>query len=168
MTIQEAIDTILAATAVEPLSSTIDTFKTGDPTQPLAGIVTTFLATGAVITRAAELGANLIITHEPTFYTHEDNTDWLQDDPVYQAKRHLIDEHGIVIWRFHDYWHRTQPDGIMTGMAQRLGWELDTELHSASAAARALSMMAADVSWDAGVAGSFTPVATIRPTPWWS
>jgi putative NIF3 family GTP cyclohydrolase 1 type 2 len=120
-TIQDTIDRILAVAAVDPLPQTSDTIKTGDPTQPLTGIVTTFLATGAVIARAADLGANLIITHEPTFYTHEDATDWLHDDPVYQAKRQLIDAHNIVIWRFHDYWHLTRPDGIMVGLAQRLG-----------------------------------------------
>ena len=75
ITIQDAIDRILAAAAVPVLPQTSDTVKTGDPTQPLRGIVTTFLATGAVIARAADLDANLIITHEPTFYTHEDTTD---------------------------------------------------------------------------------------------
>lgn len=163
--IQDAIDTILAAAAVEPLPNTADTIKIGDPGKPLTGIVTTFLATGAVIARAAELGANLIITHEPTFYTHSDSTDWLQNDPIYQAKRQLIDGNGIVIWRFHDYWHLTRPDGIVTGMAQRLGWELDTKRESSRAAAEALVMIAGGRDWDADVVGQFTPVATIAPTP---
>ncbi|MDQ5850744.1 MAG: Nif3-like dinuclear metal center hexameric protein [Chloroflexota bacterium] len=123
ITIQDAIDTIVSATAVAPLSDTVDTVKTGDPTRPLTGIVTTFMATGAVIARTAELGANFLITHEPTFYTHLDETAWLQADAVYQAKRRLIDAHGIVIWRFHDYWHRTQPDGILMGVIERLGWK---------------------------------------------
>src|SRR5690349_17539565 len=102
-TIQQAIDTILEAAAVQPLPETVDTFKTGDASQQLTGIVTTFLATAKVISRAAELGANLIITHEPTFYSHLDETDWLQNDPVYAAKRSLLDQNGIAVWRFHDY-----------------------------------------------------------------
>ena len=44
-TIQDAIDTILAVAAVEPLPNTADTIKTGHPGRPLTGIVTTFLAT---------------------------------------------------------------------------------------------------------------------------
>ncbi len=72
ITIQDAVDRILAATAVDPLPVTTDTFKIGDPAQPLTGIVTTFLATGADGTRAADLGATLIITHEPTFYSHQE------------------------------------------------------------------------------------------------
>jgi putative NIF3 family GTP cyclohydrolase 1 type 2 len=122
ITIQDAIDAILAATSVAPLPDTVDTVKTGDVTQPLTGVVTTFLATAAVIARAAELGANLIIAHEPTFYSHLDTTDWLSDDPIYQAKRRLLDDHGIVVWRFHDYWHSMQPDGIFVGVLAQLGW----------------------------------------------
>ncbi|HOT90107.1 MAG TPA: Nif3-like dinuclear metal center hexameric protein [Anaerolineae bacterium] len=122
-TIQSVIDAILREIPGAPLADTVDTFKSGDPTQPVTGIVTTFLASYAVIQRAVELGANLIITHEPTFYNHLDETGWLANDPIYRAKRALLDEHGIVVWRFHDHWHMHQPDGIMIGVARALGWE---------------------------------------------
>ncbi|GAC1363786.1 MAG: hypothetical protein NVSMB42_23490 [Herpetosiphon sp.] len=128
ITVQDAIDVVLATAAVAPLLNTVDTCKAGDPTRPLTGIVTTFLATSAVVARAAELGANLIITHEPTFYTHSDETAWLREDAVYRAKRDLIDAHGMVIWRFHDYWHRTMPDGILAGWLGNLGWEVDAPI----------------------------------------
>jgi putative NIF3 family GTP cyclohydrolase 1 type 2 len=121
-TIQDIIDTILATTPYDPTQDTVDTVKTGDPRQPAAGIVTTFLASYDVIEAAIAKGANFIITHEPTFYNHLDETDWLVNDPIYQAKRKLIDDHGLVIWRFHDYWHAHQPDGIMIGVLRALGW----------------------------------------------
>jgi putative NIF3 family GTP cyclohydrolase 1 type 2 len=121
--IQNVIDRILQDIPGAPLADTVDTFKSGDPSREVTGIVTTFLASYAVIQRAAELSANLIITHEPTFYNHRDMTDWIEDDPVYQAKRALLDEHGIVVWRFHDHWHMHRPDGIMTGVVKALGWE---------------------------------------------
>jgi hypothetical protein len=47
----------------------------------------------------------------------------LADNPVYQAKRKLIDDHQIVVWRFHDYWHSHQPDGIYIGLIKQLGWQ---------------------------------------------
>ncbi|MBN2394485.1 MAG: Nif3-like dinuclear metal center hexameric protein [Anaerolineae bacterium] len=122
-TIQDVIDGILQDIPGAPLADTVDTVKSGDPSQSVTGIVTTFLASYAVIQRAAELSANLIITHEPTFYNHLDETEWLADDPVYLAKRALLDEHAIVVWRFHDHWHMHQPDGITTGVVQALGWE---------------------------------------------
>jgi putative NIF3 family GTP cyclohydrolase 1 type 2 len=123
MKIQSVIDTILAAVPGAPQLDSVDVFKTGDPLQEVTGIVTTFLATYAVIEKAVELGANLIISHEPVFYNHVDRVDWLQGDPVYTAKRSLIDAHGIAVWRFHDYWHMHQPDGITTGVLKDLGWE---------------------------------------------
>ncbi len=123
LTIQQVIDLIIRKCVGKPLQQTVDTVKTGDPSRNVRGIVTTFLATCDVIERTAKLGANFIITHEPTFYSHLDETGWLKNDPVYISKRRLIDEHDIVIWRFHDYWHMHKPDGIMTGVLKELGWE---------------------------------------------
>ncbi len=122
-TINEVIQTILSSTPAASFPDTVDTVKIGDPSQPVTGIVTTFMATVDVVRQAAALGANLVITHEPTFYNHRDETGFLAGDPVYEAKRRLIEEHGIVIWRFHDYWHAHQPDGIVTGTVKQLGWE---------------------------------------------
>jgi len=104
----------------------VDTVKSGDPTQKVTGIATTFLATYDVIRQAADLGANFVITHEPTFYNHRDETDWLRSDAVYTAKKRLLDEKGIVVWRFHDYWHAARPDGILTGVTKKLGWQPQT------------------------------------------
>ncbi|MDH3649565.1 MAG: Nif3-like dinuclear metal center hexameric protein, partial [Saprospiraceae bacterium] len=123
VTIQEVIDGIMQHIPGDRRSNTVDTVKTGDPEMICKGIVTTFLATADVIKKATALGANLIITHEPTFYNHLDETSWLTDDPVYQAKRSLIDEHNIVIWRFHDYWHQHRPDGILQGFLEEMTWQ---------------------------------------------
>jgi putative NIF3 family GTP cyclohydrolase 1 type 2 len=49
-------------------------------------------ASESVIEQAIAKGANLIIVHEPTFYNHLDETAWLVHDPIYQAKRRLIDD----------------------------------------------------------------------------
>ncbi len=123
MTIQEVIDLIIDAIPGAPQEGSVDTVKAGDPSQSVTGIVTTFLATAKVIQTARERGANLIITHEPTFYHHLDEVDWLQGDPVYTAKRRLLEEHNLVVWRFHDYWHLHRPDGITTGALKKLGWQ---------------------------------------------
>ncbi|ULH17049.1 Nif3-like dinuclear metal center hexameric protein (plasmid) [Deinococcus sp. KNUC1210] len=160
LSIQNVIDTVLSATNVPTLSRTADTFKTGDPNTPLTSIVTTFLATAEVIREAAAQGANLIVTHEPTFYSAEDTDDlaWLDGDPTYEAKRRMIEEHGIVIWRFHDYWHMMKPDGILTGVAQQLGWTVDPP---AIALDEALHAMTAGKSGDTRRAGAAVGVATI-------
>ena len=104
---------------------TVDTFKAGDPDTPITGIATTMMATFDVLKRAAAQNLNFIVTHEPTFYSHEDKTDSLQaaNDPVWLEKEAFIKEHHLVVWRFHDHWHARHPDGILTGMVNSLGWQ---------------------------------------------
>ena len=105
---------------------TVDTFKAGDPDTKVTGIAVTMMATFGVLQRAAASGANLIITHEPTFYNHLDDFTEIpqkQNDPVLAEKLAFIEEHHLVVWRFHDHWHKRTPDGIEAGMTNALGWE---------------------------------------------
>jgi putative NIF3 family GTP cyclohydrolase 1 type 2 len=122
-TIQDVIDLMIAAVPTAPQEGAVDTVKAGNPEQVLTGIVTTFTATMDVLRQAVEVGANFIITHEPTFYEHHDETAWLGDDLVYHTKKKFIEEHQLTIWRYHDYWHMHEPDGIMTGVLRKLDWE---------------------------------------------
>jgi putative NIF3 family GTP cyclohydrolase 1 type 2 len=121
-TVQSIIDTILKEVPGAPLPDTVDTIKSGDGGAVVTGIVTTFIATMDVLRKAVDLGANFIITHEPTYFNHRDDVSWLANDPVYAAKRGYIDDHHLTIWRFHDHWHAYQPDGIVTGLKQLLDW----------------------------------------------
>lgn len=123
MTVQQVIDLILKDIPGGPLPQTVDTLKSGDGQQVVSGIVTTMFSTVEVIRKTAAVGANFIIAHEPTFYGHTDETQWLENDPVYQYKRDLLNKHKIVVWRFHDYWHRHRPDGVLMGVLTKLGWE---------------------------------------------
>lgn len=86
MKVQELIDRIIAKCGVEPLDRTCDQVIEGDPQAEITGIVTTFMATVDVIREAYRVGANLIITHEPTYFTGDDERDWLAQDPVYFEK----------------------------------------------------------------------------------
>ena len=104
---------------------TVDTFKDGDPATPVTGIAVTMMATFDVLQRAAARGANLVITHEPTFYDHFDKLDVLEaeHDSVTAAKRAFIREHRMVVVRMHDHWHRRRPEPMATDLARVLGWE---------------------------------------------
>lgn len=105
------------------LERTCDIYTSGSPDSEVTGIVTTFMATVDVIKKAVELGSNMIITHEPTYFTGWDTTDWLLGDPVYLEKKRLMDENNIVIWRYHDKMHMCNPDGIYEGLLKELDWE---------------------------------------------
>ncbi len=105
------------------MERTCDIYISGAPDTEVTGIVTTFMANVDVIRKAVERGANMIITHEPTYFTGWDTTDWLTNDPVYIEKKRLLEENNIVVWRFHDKMHMMKPDGIFEGLRKELQWE---------------------------------------------
>lgn len=102
---------------------TCDGIIYGDPERECTGVVTTCCPTAAVIQKTAEMGYNLVIAHEPTFFDGWDETDWLRGDKVYQAKKKLLDDTGVVVYRNHDRLHGEKPDGIFSGLIRALGWE---------------------------------------------
>jgi putative NIF3 family GTP cyclohydrolase 1 type 2 len=123
VTAAQAIDRIVKATGAALPANTVDTIKAGDPATVVTGIVTTFTPTMDVLRKAVAAGANLIVTHEPTFYNHLDQTTLFTDDPVYKEKLAFIQEHHLVVWRFHDTWHLRRPDGIAEGFVAQAGWK---------------------------------------------
>jgi putative NIF3 family GTP cyclohydrolase 1 type 2 len=105
-------------------ANTVDTFKAGNPDTPVTGIAVTMMCTMDVLERASAKGMNFVITHEPTFYAHLDKPEGMpEDDPVWAEKRAFIEKHKMVVWRFHDYGPRRNPDGIEMGTVKALGWE---------------------------------------------
>jgi putative NIF3 family GTP cyclohydrolase 1 type 2 len=73
--------------------------------------------------KAVDLKCNFVITHEPIFYNHNDETASYSNDPVYLEKSRFIEDNKIIVFRFHDHIHRTQPDGIYEGMLNKLDWK---------------------------------------------
>jgi putative NIF3 family GTP cyclohydrolase 1 type 2 len=124
LTATEVIARIQKTFPAELRANTVDTFKAGDPETQVTGVAVTMMATLDVLQRAVKQRANLIITHEPTFYSHRDTTGALEseNDAVLAAKQKFIREHKLVIWRFHDIPHATQPDIINSGVIDALGW----------------------------------------------
>jgi len=123
-TARQIVAAIQEHVGVPWMKETVDTFKAGNPDTPVTGITVTMMATMDVLQRAAAQGQNFVITHEPTFYNHLDVPEEMDaSDPVWKEKREFIEKHGMVVWRFHDHWHRRTPDGIEAGMTHALGWE---------------------------------------------
>jgi putative NIF3 family GTP cyclohydrolase 1 type 2 len=99
---------------------TVDTFKAGDPRSETTGVAVCMFADMQVLKEAVEKGCNFIITHEPVFYNHLDQTESFQNDPVFLEKKEFIEKNRLVIFRFHDHIHKTEPDGISVGMIRKL------------------------------------------------
>lgn len=98
-----------------------DTLKCGKLDKEIKKVAVTMIATIDVIKQATEWGADLIITHEPTFYEHMDVKD--ETDVVVKKKAELIEKSGVSIIRFHDCMHGCDPDMIGEGEFYYLGVE---------------------------------------------
>ena len=123
MTHQQVIDRLLASYAPLPFENSCDGFKAGDPQAQCSGIATTCVLTPQVIREAMDRGLNLIVVHEPSFFTHDDDTDWLSGNPVYEQLTREMAAGQVAVWRNHDHMHASRPDEIMMGVLRALGWE---------------------------------------------
>ncbi len=145
VTAQEVVDRIKKNIGVEWQPDTVDTFKAGDPSTAVTGMVTTALPTLNVLGQAVKSGANLIVTCEPTFFSRADTpTPPVRPrfvrgadgrvvpletpsappppDPVFSGKDDFIRKHGLVVWRFSDHWRLRKPDPYAQGLVAGLGW----------------------------------------------
>src|SRR6185295_874073 len=130
ITAQEIVERIKQKIGIDWKADTVDTFKAGDPSTVVKGIVTTTMSTMAVLQQAVKGGANLVITCEPTFYSKSDSASPpagrgggnVAVDPSLAAKNEFIKREGLVIWRFSDHWRLRKPDPLAIGLMDALGW----------------------------------------------
>ena len=102
-------------------ANTCDTVKAGSVNKELHRVAVTMFATVETVKKVLEWGADFLIVHEPTYYEHMETL--IPNDPVIAAKKKLIDESGLAIYRFHDHIHLQKPDGIDRGVADALGFD---------------------------------------------
>lgn len=122
---QDVIDRILAYHPALESEEGCDGYKAGNPGEECRGVAAALVPTAEVIRRAASLGCNLLITHEPIFYQTPDFPQWKGSFPnqVYEQKRSLLERCGMTVWRDHDHMHAHRPDSIFSGVIRELGWE---------------------------------------------
>jgi putative NIF3 family GTP cyclohydrolase 1 type 2 len=123
LTAAQAIARIQAAIPQPPPPDTVDTIKAGDPSTIVTGIVTCFTDSMDVLRQAVALHANLVISHEPTFYNHRDENTLFINDPVYKEKLAYMQDHHLVVWRFHDQWHLRRPEPMTEAFTAAVGWQ---------------------------------------------
>jgi putative NIF3 family GTP cyclohydrolase 1 type 2 len=163
-TAQEIVDRIKKSVGVEWKTATVDTFKAGDPSTIVTGIVTTSLATIEVMRRAVNAGANMVITSGPTFYSRAD-TAAPTSDPVFNAKNDLIKANNLVVWRFSDHWRLRTPDPLAQGLTDVLGWagyRTGSNPQRVSVPAVTLDALVADVKKKLNARGGILVVGNAR------
>jgi putative NIF3 family GTP cyclohydrolase 1 type 2 len=133
ITATDVIERIKKNIGIEWKPDSVDAVKAGDPSTIATGIVTTSMATLAVLQQAVKAGANFVITAHPTFYARADvpappagrgaaNQAAASPDPVFAAKNEFITRNNLVVFRLSDHWRQRQPDPRAQGIAAALGW----------------------------------------------
>jgi putative NIF3 family GTP cyclohydrolase 1 type 2 len=123
LTAGEVVDRIKKKLGIPWNNSTYrDTFKIGGPDSAVTGIATSFGGNLRVLHLAQKAGLNMLIPHEPTFYSDGDRVDLVKDDPLYKLKLDWANRNNMVVWRIHDHWHALKPDGIRLGWNHGLNW----------------------------------------------
>src|SRR5262245_20039084 len=97
LTAGQVIDRIKANVGIPWRAQTVDNIIAGTAETPVKGIATTMMATLDVVKRAAAAGKNMVITHESTFFSHQDRTEEPLPDATYQLKLDSINKHNMVL-----------------------------------------------------------------------
>jgi putative NIF3 family GTP cyclohydrolase 1 type 2 len=122
LTAADVVTRIRANIGVPWRETTVDGIKAGNPATVVTGIAVTVMPTIDVLRRAQQGGLNLVIAHEPAFYTPGDNPGPRANDPVYLAKRSLIDSQQLVVCRLADHWQARRTNDAVVALALSLGW----------------------------------------------
>jgi putative NIF3 family GTP cyclohydrolase 1 type 2 len=111
----------------------VDRLIVGAPETNVRGIAVVWLPTWAALREAATHGCNVVIAHEPTFFTHHDLDGFdaaFADIPPHakaeliaarDAKRRWIEEQRMVVIRCHDVLD-AMPGGVVDCLAAGLGF----------------------------------------------
>lgn len=124
MLISEIMNKLFKWSPITERENKSDVLVYGDINKDVSNIAVCLILTPEVLRKAKASGAEFIITHEPTLPLFiEDNLskDTLNSDKVYLAKKKLLEEIDIPVYRFHDHSHFTETDKIHTGFVKKLG-----------------------------------------------
>jgi putative NIF3 family GTP cyclohydrolase 1 type 2 len=123
---------LVSLTQLKP--RTVDRFIIGNPETTIKKIGTCWISDWKTCRKAVDSGVNVLITHEPTFYTHwdldEKEGDYLSSaeytKQLYlqqvEKKKKWINENGLVIIRNHDTMDKLEEKGIPFAFGNFLGF----------------------------------------------
>lgn len=113
------------------VEKTCDTVKHGDPQKEIHRLAIAMVPTVDVLKAAQEWGADMLVVHEPLYYDHMDT---VKDtpSPVVAAKKALVEQSDMVIFRYHDFMHRRPVDMIDAGELYYLGLTGETKRDEAT------------------------------------
>jgi putative NIF3 family GTP cyclohydrolase 1 type 2 len=117
----------------------VDRIIAGDPETRVRAIAVVWMPTWEALREACARGCNVIVAHEPTFFTHLDfdgfETEFARlpsraRESVFatrESKRAWIRDHGLVVIRCHDVLD-AMPGGVVDSLSAALGFAKEDEV----------------------------------------
>ncbi|HUU28903.1 MAG TPA: Nif3-like dinuclear metal center hexameric protein [archaeon] len=102
-------------------SDTVDTFKSGGPEVQVRGIAVGWMSYAWALKKACDLGCNIFVTHEPTYFNHRDSDEKIFRFETASQKREFIQGKGLTVIRCHDVWDQYPEIGIPSSWGSLLG-----------------------------------------------
>ena len=102
-------------------NDTVDVVKAGDAYREVWTVGVGWMATIHNLRAAHDLGCDLFISHEPTFWEHTPPELKNRGIEPGLTKQRFLDETGLVVLRAHDTWDSWPGIGIRDSWAQGLG-----------------------------------------------
>jgi len=116
----EIMEAVLGKEFMEGWHGMVDCCHAGNPECEVQKIGVCFAATPEVLRQAAAWGAQLLITHEPTYYTHLNE---FKPSLLTNQKKELVESTGITIYRYHNSMHFRGEDMVSRAFLERMGWK---------------------------------------------
>ena len=91
---------------------TVDRIILGDPEKEIRRVLVTWISSFAAVRAAVEGGFDMLMTHEPTFWTHRNEHENMDTTDLARAKKRFAEDRGLAILRNHDVWDRFPGVGI--------------------------------------------------------
>jgi putative NIF3 family GTP cyclohydrolase 1 type 2 len=134
------------------MGGTSEGFQCGDQNAKVTGIVVAWTPSVELLQKAISLQHNLIISMEPPFWRESGpvftevsmgtpSMKVLEANPAYQYKKKLIDDHGLILWRFNENYKSLPANPRLNALARTLGYKA----HEIPAATQKLAAIGAGV-----------------------
>lgn len=128
MKASQILEAFLGVASWVDRETTVDRIIIGDPEREAQRVLVSWMSDFRAVRAAVERGCDLLVTHEPTFWTHRNEVPTIEGwDPgspqgrIAAEKRKFIEDSGLVILRCHDVWDGMPEIGIPWSWARFLG-----------------------------------------------
>jgi putative NIF3 family GTP cyclohydrolase 1 type 2 len=106
---------------------TVDRVIVGSAETEVTDAAVAWIPSYKALRKALEMRCQLFITHEPTFYSHQNELEHMAEWPGAEEKKEFIQQNGLTILRNHDTWDNMPEVGIPWAWAEFLGIEGEPE-----------------------------------------